>query len=370
MRDAPIQVALIGFGFAGRTFHAPVISKVAGLRLAAILQRHGDDAALAYPEARILRSLPELLALEGLSLVVIATPNDSHFSLAKECLLAGRDVVIDKPFAPTYAQAAEIARLAAARGRVLSVYQNRRWDGDFQTLQRLIAAGDLGRIVRYEAYFDRYRPQPRTGAWRELAGPGTGVLFDLGPHLVDQALALFGAPVAVSADVRMEREGALADDAFDLTLLYSGLRACLRATMLASRPGPHFVVHGTLGSFVKYGLDPQEAALKRGERPGASSVWGREDEAAWGTLTLGNAGDPNNRGIPAQAGEERRIPTLAGDYRGYYENVRDAILRKAELAVTPVAALRIMRVLELALQSSRERRVVDYFELSATSESS
>lgn len=367
MPDSPICVGLVGFGFAGRTFHAPVISGVEGMRLTAILQRHSDDAAQTYPDARVVRSLPEMLALASVSLIVVATPNDSHFAIAKECLLAGRDVVIDKPFAPTYAEAAELASLAESRGRTLSVYQNRRWDGDFKTLQKLIASEDLGRIVTYESHFDRFRPARRPGAWREQSGPGAGVLFDLGPHLIDQVLVLFGTPDAIGADVRLERDGAVADDAFDITLYYPGLRACLRATMLASRPGPHFVVHGTRGSYIKFGLDPQEDALKRGERPAhgsrESNNWGREPDEAWGTVTIGAAGSSNERGIPAQASEERRVPTEPGDYRGYYENVRDAILGKSALAVTPTAALRVMRVIELARQSSRDRRVVDFLEL-------
>ena len=360
MPETPIQVGLVGFGFAGSTFHAPIIDGVDGLHLAAILQRSSDSAAQAYPDARVVRSLSQMLALDSISLVVVATPNDSHASIARECLLAGRDVVIDKPFAPTYAEATEIADLAESHRRLLSVYQNRRWDGDFKTLQRLVASGDLGRVISYESHFDRFRPELRAGAWREQAGPGTGVLFDLGPHLIDQALALFGLPDAVSGDVRLERDGAAADDAFDITLHYPRLRAYLRATMLASRPGPHFVVHGTLGSYVKCGLDPQEDALKRGERPRDATDWGREPAAAWGTLTLGAIGAPSGRGIPAHPCEERKIPTEAGDYRGYYENVRDAIFGKAALAVTPGVALRVMRVIELAQQSSRERRLVDF----------
>ena len=362
MSATPIDVGLIGFGFAGRTFHAPVIHGVEGLRLAAILQRNGDDAAQAYPGVRVVRSLPEMLAQESISLIVVATPNDSHFPIAKECLLVGRDVVIDKPFAPTYAEAADLASLAMGHGRLLSVYQNRRWDGDFKTLRKLLASGELGTVVSYESHFDRFRPQPRPGAWREQAGPGAGVLMDLGPHLIDQALTLFGPPKSVSADVRVERKGAVADDAFDVTLHYSGLRTYLRASMLASRPGAHFVVHGTQGSFVKFGLDPQEDALKRGERPGDANNWGMEPQEAWGTLIFGNTGSPQDRGVPPQVCSERRIPTEAGDYCGYYENVRDTILGKASLAVTPEAALCVMRVLELAVQSSCERRVVDYTE--------
>jgi scyllo-inositol 2-dehydrogenase (NADP+) len=349
MQPQPINVGLIGFGFAGRTFHAPVIRAVSGLRLAAILQRKGDDAAKAYPDVRIARTVEELLASDSIQLVVIATPNPSHFDLARQCLLAGRQVVIDKPFATTHAEAAELVAVAQKCGRLLSVYQSRRFDGDFKTVRNLIASEALGRIVQYESHYDRYRLQLRPGAWREQAGPGNGVWFDLGPHLIDQALTLFGAPEAVSADVRIERDGAMVDDAFDVTLLYPRLRIFLRGTMLASKLAPHFLIHGTKGSYVKHGLDPQENALKRGERPGGPD-WGKEPPEAWGTLTQ----------VEGDKIEERTIPTEAGNYCEYYENVRDAILGKATLAVTPQAALNVMRVLELAQQSSRERRVIQY----------
>jgi predicted dehydrogenase len=343
----PTDVGLIGFGFAGRTFHAPVIRAAAGLRLAAILQRKGNDAANAYPDVRIARNLEELFASDSIQLVVVATPNVSHFDLARQCLLAGRHVVIDKPFATTYAEAAELVALAEKCGRLLSVYQSRRFDGDFKTVRNLLESGALGRIVLHESHYDRYRLQLRHGAWREQAGPGNGVFFDLGPHLIDQALALFGQPEAVSADVRIERDGAVVDDAFDVTLFYRRLRIQLRGTMLASKPGPHFLIHGTKGTYTKYGLDPQEEALKRGEIPGGPA-WGKEPPEAWGTLSL----------VDGDKVTERAVPTEAGDYRGYYENVRDAILGKAALAVTPQAALSVMRVLELAHQSSRERRVI------------
>jgi predicted dehydrogenase len=344
-----INVGLIGFGFAGRTFHAPVIRSVVNLRLAAILQRKGNDAANAYPDVQIARTLEELLASDSIRLVVVATPNTFHFDLARQCLLAGRHVVIDKPFATTYAEAAELVTLAEKCGRLLSVYHNRRFDGDFKTVRNLIATEALGRIALYESHYDRYRLQLRPGAWREQQGAGSGVFFDLGPHLIDQALALFGEPEAVSADVRIERDGALVDDAFDVILLYPRLRVFLRATMLASKPAPHFLIHGTKGSYVKYGLDPQENALKRGELPGGPG-WGKEPPEAWGTLSQ----------VEGEKVTERAVPTEAGDYRGYYENVRDAILGKAALEVTPQGALSVMRILELAQQSSRERRVIPY----------
>jgi len=205
-----ISVGLIGFGVAGRTFHAPVIRAVPGLRLAAIVQRSG---AGAYPDVPVFRSVDELLEDASIRLIVIATPNESHFPLAKQCLLAGRDVVVDKPFTVNSSEGVELTELARAEGRLLSVYHNRRWDGDFRTVRRLIASGELGRLVMFESHYDRYRLARRPGAWRENPGPGSGVLFDIGSHMVDQALALFGMPEAIAADVRMEREDAQADDA-------------------------------------------------------------------------------------------------------------------------------------------------------------
>ena len=345
-----IDVALIGFGFAGRIFHASMISAIEGLRLAAILQRHGDEAAQTYPDARIARSLDELLAIDRIRLVVIATSNTSHFELAKACLLAGRDVVIDKPFATTYAEAAELVDLAQKHGRLLSVYQNRRFDGDFQTIQQLQAQDRLGRIVLFESHFDRFRPQPKEN-WRERPEAGSGLLFDLGPHLIDQALVLFGDPEALTADVRIERDGAIVDDAFDIVLHYpkTKMRALLRAGVLVSTPMPRFAVQGTSGGYLKYGLDPQEDALKRGERP-TDDHWGHEAPERWGTL-LTAVGDNF---------ATEKYATLPGDYRKYYANIRQAILGVASPAVTPGPALQVMRALELARESSHQGRTLPW----------
>jgi scyllo-inositol 2-dehydrogenase (NADP+) len=344
-----IDVGLVGFGFAGRTFHAPVISAVDGLHLAAILQRHGSEAEQAYPAAPVVRDLDQLLAMDNIRLVVVATPNPSHYDLAKQCLLAGRDVVIDKPFATTYAEAAELGDLAKEKKRLLSVYHNRRWDGDFLTARQLLSDGRMGRIVLFESHFDRFRAQMKANAWRERAEPGSGVLFDLGPHLIDQTIVLFGAPEAISADVRIEREGAAVDDAFDVVLHYPGRRALLRAGMLVSTPTPRYVIHGTKGGYLKFGLDPQEEALKRGETPAGES-WGHEAPDQWGTLHVahGNSFAPE------------KLATLPGDYRQYYQNIRDAILGTAPLAVTPGQALSVMRALELAIESSRRRCTIPW----------
>ena len=338
-----MNVGLVGFGFGGQVFHAPVIRAVAGLRLTTIVRRSGDPDP-RYPDVAFVRSVDELLA-RPIDLVVVVTSNTSHHPIARQCLLAGRHVVVDKPFTTTVAEAEDLVQVAQQNGRVVSVYQERRYTGDFVTVQQVVADGALGRIVSYEAHFDRFRLELRPGAWREQALPGSGVWFDLGPHLLDQALLLFGAPEAISADIRIERDGAAADDAFDVTLRYPRLRATLRGSMLAQPLAPSFALHGTKGSFVKYGLDPQEAALKAGRTPDEPG-WDVEPAELHGKLTT-----------PEGA---RTIPTIPSNFTRYYENIRDAILGKARPAVTPESALDVMRGLELAVASSRERRVVPW----------
>lgn len=343
-----IDVGLIGFGLAGRAFHAQVISRTPGLRLAAILQRTGDEAAKAYPETRIVRSIEELLVIPEIKLVVIATPNDSHFPLAKSSLAAGRDVLVDKPFTTTLAEAEELVRFAQERGRLLTVYQNRRFDGDFQAIRELVAAGTLGRIVGFESNYDRYRPQLKPGAWRERSGPGTGIFFDIAPHMIDHALVLFGLPQAIAADIRVERDRAVAPDAFDVTFHYrSGVRAVLRSSILAAAPRPRFILLGTQGSFVKTTVDPQELNLRLGKIP-ANGAWGAEPEENWGVLTT-----PQGDSLV-----QKRTPSASCDYRDFYGNLRDAILGTAELAVSPQWALQVMRLLELCEQSSQRRCAV------------
>ena len=337
-------MGLVGFGLAGRGFHAPVIQAVDGLRLAAVVQRSGDEAKKIYPNTRIVRSTEELLEMESIRLVVIATPNQTHFSFAMQCLQAGRDVVVDKPFTNTVQEAVQLVRTAKRLGRVLTVYHDRRFDADFQGLRKLVASGKLGRIVRFEAHYDRFRPKLKPGAWREVPGPGSGVLADLGPHLLDYAFTLFGVPERVTADVRTEREGFLTDDAFDIWLHYPGsLLAVLGESMLSAVLRPRFVVMGTSGTYLKKEFDPLESVL-RTRTPGPGEPWMLEK--------------PENFGEVAQADGENvrkwKVESF-GDWRDFYANVRDAILGKAELQVTPEQALRVMVGLELVRESSLKR---------------
>jgi predicted dehydrogenase len=355
-----IGVAVIGFGLAGQVFHAPFVSAVPGLKLEAIVQRKGDEAGKVYPSARILRSVEDALKDAAVKLIVVGTPNETHYALAKQALLAGKHVVIDKPFAATSAEAKELKELAEKQGVVLAPFHNRRWDGDFLTVRRLLAEQAVGRLVTYESHFDRFRPLPRENTWKEGANAANGLLMDLGPHLVDQALALFGAPVGITASVRKDRDKTDIEDAFDITLEYPGysgqhgLRAHCRSSMLACDAAPRFLLHGTKGSFKKYGLDPQEPALVGGAKVPrvGEGEWLADPEGQWGILTVAP--------VPADPSTltRTRVKTELGDYRGYYANVRDAINGVAKLAVTPEDGYRTVKLLEMARESWAEGRTL------------
>jgi predicted dehydrogenase len=347
-----INTAVIGFGLAGQVFHAPFVSAVPGLKLEAIVQRKGDQAAKAYPNTRILRTVEEALNDPTIQLIVVGTPNETHYALAKQALQAGKHVVIDKPFAATSTEAKELADLAAARKLILAPFHNRRWDGDFLTVRKLLKEKAVGRLVTYESHFDRFRPLPREATWKEAGNAANGMLFDLGPHLVDQALVLFGVPETITASVRKDRDNTAIEDAFDITLDYPRLRAHCRATMVACINAPRFLLHGTKGSFKKHGLDPQEPALVAGAKVPrlGEGDWLAENEKLWGILAVApNPSDPTTV-------VSSLVETELGDYRHYYANVRDAINGAAPLAVTPEDGYRVIRLLELARQSSAEKR--------------
>jgi len=294
------------------------------------------------PDVHVTASAEEVFADPTVDLVVIATPNTTHFDLARRSLLAGKHVVVDKPFTTTVADAEELARLARDAGRLLSAFHNRRWDADFLTLRRVIDSGELGRIVHLESHYDRYRPEV-VSRWREQPGPGSGIWFDLGAHLADQALRLFGMPEAVFADMAMERDHAAAVDYFHVLLRYARTRVVLHGSNLVAEPARRFEVHGVKGSYVKRGMDKQEAALKRGERPGGPG-WGADPED--GTLTVWKDGRP----------QARTFPTIPGNYPAYYEAIPGAICEGTANPVTPEQAVAVMRVLELACRSAAERR--------------
>lgn len=347
-----INVGLLGYGFAGQVFHAPLINADPSLNLYAIVERRGDKAVRHYPGIRVYRNSEELLQDPTVDLAVVATPNSSHFELAREALMAGKHVVVDKPFTPTSAEARSLIELSQKQQRVLSVYQNRRWDGDFRTIRALVKGGILGEILEYEAHYDRFRAEVNHEAWRESGELGSGMLFDLGSHLIDQALVLLGWPDTVTADLRVQREGGQAVDNFEVVLAYPHLKATLKAGMFVREPGPRFTLQGRKGSFLKYGFDPQEEALKAGQTPDAVSAWGVEDKTQWGKLNAEISG-MHFAGF---------IETLPGSYQSFYENVSGAILHGRELRVKPEEAWQTIKIIELAIRSNSERRTVSVSE--------
>ena len=343
-----IRVGLIGYGMAGRVFHAPVITSVPDLKLAKIVQRRADDSRERYPWVEVVRDAAAIFADPEIDLVVITTPNDSHFDLARNALLAHKHVVVEKPFTNTSVEAQQLINLAHQQKRILSAFQNRRWDGDFLTVKQILNGKLLGRLVEYESHFDRFRNlmQP---TWREEARPGSGILFDLGSHLIDQAQVLFGLPQLITADLRVQRDFSRITDNFELILHYDNLKVTLKAGMLAREPGPRFVLHGTAGSFVKYGLDPQEEDLKQGLTP-AAPHWGEEPKVLWGKLNSEISG----------VHVEGNIETIAGCYQAYYQNIADAIHGRADLIVKAEEAMNTIRIIELAIQSSEQQRTLRY----------
>ncbi|MGP5017265.1 oxidoreductase [Vreelandella alkaliphila] len=340
---AIINVGLVGYGFASKTFHAPLIQATEGLDLVAV---SSSDAAKVHADldVEVERQALALCQRSDIDLIVIPTPNDTHFPLAKAALMAGKHVVVDKPFTVTLSEAKQLKALAIDKERLVSVFHNRRWDSDFLTIKALLEAGTLGRVTGFESRFDRFRPEVRD-RWREKATPGGGIWYDLGPHLLDQACELFGMPNAIMLDLGVRRDDAKADDDFLALLEYDGCRVSLSAGTLVAESTPRFRINGTQGSYLKYGLDPQEDRLKAGEVP--TPAWGADSP---GTLIL-REGD----------GEEAPLvrhehATQAGDYLAYYQGVSVAIRDKTPLPVDIEDALRSMTLLEAGLDSHRQRR--------------
>jgi predicted dehydrogenase len=342
-----LQVGLVGYGLSGQVFHAPFVHMHPHLNLKKVVERRSEKSKERYPYVEIITSYEELLLDKEIDLVIITTPNELHYPMVKKAILNKKHVVIEKPFTVTSEEAAELIELAREHGVNLFVYHNRRWDGDFQTVQNIISQSLLGDVVEFESHFDRFRNYFKENAWREEERPGSGILYDLGSHLIDQALVLFGLPDAVTAETKIQRKGGKAVDAFDVRLHYSDVSVTLKAGMLVREGGPRFTVHGTEGSFVKYGLDPQENALRQGAMPGEDG-YGAEKEESWGTLNTTIHG-LHYRG---------KVETLPGTYQDFYGNVYEAIAEGKELHVKPEQAANVIKIIELAEQSAQEKRTV------------
>lgn len=339
-----LNVALVGYGYVGKTFHAPLIASVPGLALHTVVSSDPAKVHADYPAVTVRKNLAAALADPDIALVVIATPNELHAPQAIAALRAGKHVVVDKPFTLSAAEAEEVIAEADKAGRLLSVFHNRRFDSGHLTLKRLIAEGRLGQIREFSCHYDRLRPIVRD-RWREREGPGAGIWYDLAPHLIDQALQLFGRPQSLYADIQLQRVGAQAPDYFHAMLRYPETRVILHASMSVADNRFHLAAHGSGGSFVKYGLDRQEAALKAGRKPGDAG-WGEDD----GPVVFTRADEETETAVQEPITLER------GDYRLYYAGVRDAIAGTGENPVTGEEALAVMELLELGLRSAHQRR--------------
>jgi predicted dehydrogenase len=351
-RQEPFRVALIGYGLAGSVFHAPLITSTPGLRLASIVTGNSErqeQARHKHPGVRIMNDVDELWeSAAGHDLVVVAAPNRAHAPLGLAALEAGFPVVVDKPIATTAAVGRQLVAEARRRRLLLTVFHNRRWDGDLLTLQRLIAEDALGPVLRFESRYERWRPAPRAGSWRESGAPedAGGLLFDLGSHLVDQAMFLFGRPKGVYAELDLRRAGVEADDDGFIALDQpGGVRSHLWTSAVAAQPGPRFRVLGLRGAYVKFGMDVQEEALRQGGRP-TDQDWGREPPESWGSLGAGE--------------DFHKLQTTPGNYGLFYEGVVTALRDGGPPPVDPIEAVAVIEVIEAARRSATSRTVVPF----------
>lgn len=339
-----IRTGLIGYGLAGRAFHAPLVAATAGLALTTVATSRGEAVRAALPGVGVVADPAALIDDPAIDLVILATPNDTHAPLAQRALAAGKHVVVDKPFVADLADAAPLIALARERGRMLSVFHNRRWDADFLTVHGLVRDGVLGEVMLAELRWDRMRAAIKPG-WREQPGAAAGLLADLGPHLVDQALQLFGMPERVTGDLAVQRAAAMVDDYVEITLHYAARRVIVSASTLVAAPRPRFAFHGTLASFVKSGIDPQEEVLRAGGAP-TDAGYGVEAATAYGTLTTAD-------------GVRRSVTSERGDWRCYYRALVAAIAGDGAVPVAAEDALAGLRVIDLARRSAAAGRTLD-----------
>lgn len=349
--EKTIRVGLIGYGMSGRVFHAPFLHTLPQYELVAVLERNRNDAVATYPYVDTVRTLDAMLERSDIDLVVVTTPNDTHYPYTMAALEAGKHVVVEKPFANTAAEAKEMVEKAETAKGVLSVYQNRRYVGDFATIRQLMAHNTLGKVHEYICHFDRYRTEPRnpTQAWREKPLPGSGVLYDLGSHLIDQVLCLFGMPAYLTAFIKKQRPFSVVDDYFELRFDYAdGTTAIVKSGMLVREMGPRYAVHGTLGSYLKYGDDPQEELLKQGHMP-VGELWGHEPAMQQGILHTA-----------AEGGEavKQYYPTLPGNYGNYYVNLYPALTGQGAPSEKAAHGYNTIRIIELAFESAAKQQTL------------
>lgn len=342
-----IKTAIASFGMSGRVFHAPLLQHNPAFDLATIVERSPKGSKDIYPQVQIAKSFDDLLSDDSLELIIVNTPDSTHFEYCKQALQAGKHIVVEKPFTVTVEEAEELIQLSKKKGLILSVFQNRRWDSDFLTVQKIVGQQMLGRLTSFESHFDRYRNFVKPNTWKEEQGTGAEILYNLGAHMIDQAYVLFGMPSKVFAEIGIQRTGGKVDDFYNLILKYEGLSVNLKASYLVREEGPRYILHGTEGSFLKWGLDPQEADLAAGKSPLAAD-WGIEPTHLWGKLNT------ELNGLHFTG----RIESLPGRYMAYYDNIAQAIQKKEALVVKAEQSLEVMRIVEAAILSHQKGEMV------------
>lgn len=347
--NSPINTALLSYGMSGEIFHAPFLSVHSGFHLKKVVERSKKKINQRYSQVISVADKSDVFNDESIELVIVNTPNETHYPLVKEALNAGKHVIVEKPFTVTSAEAEKLISFANAKNKILTVFQSRRFDGDFKTLQKVIKDGWVGKIVEFEAHYDRFRNYIEPNTWKEEIKPGTGILYNLGSHMLDQVLVLFGKPNEVDARIGIQRPHGAVDDFYDIRLSYNDLLVIVKSSYLVREQGPRYILHGVKGSFVKYGIDPQEQDLKEGKLPD-SAGWGREDEKGWGKI------NSTINGVDV----EKKIETLPGNYKEFYDNVYDAIRNQKTLIVKPEEAKEVIRLIEACYESNKLKKATKF----------
>jgi len=337
-----INVAIIGFGLSGRYLQAPFFENNINFNLKVFLSKSQNPAEY-YPQVKVVKNIEEVLKDEEINLISICSPNDTHYNYAKLALLAGKHVMVEKPFTATSKQAEELILLANERKKILTVFQNRRFDSDFLTVQKLIESGKMGEIFNFEIHYNRFKPELNTKKWKENNSAGSGIIYDLGAHIIDQAIALFGTPQKIKGQIFTQRENSLIDDAFDIRMDYGKLKVTLRSSLLVRQPSPRYIINGTEASFIKYGIDVQEDDLKAGKYPDDIN-FGVEPITQEGILYC------EEYDLPAQ----NKVPTLPGRWALLFQNLYEAITNNASLTITPECVLEQIKIIETVKQQSQE----------------
>ena len=342
-----IKTAITSFGMSGLVFHGPFLKINPGFEVVNILERTKNNSRQMFPEAKIVRSYQEILENDDIELVIVNTPDKFHYEMARQAILNGKHVIVEKPVTLKSSEATELVGLALEKNVVFTVFQNRRWDGDFRTVQAVLNGKKIGRLVEFESHYDRYRNFITPDTWKEEGDEFAGVLYNLGSHMVDQVYVLFGKPLSVTAHLKIVRTGGIVPDYYDIRLEYQDFAALLKCSYLVKKNGPRYILHGEFGTFYKSGIDPQEELLKAGNLP-VGENWGTEHAEDWGKLYYEKDGKDL----------EEVIETLPGNYHLFYDNVFDAVRKGAELFVKPEETVEVLKILEACIKSNREKRTV------------